>query len=45
MINFDYHQFAKGGKMEKLENLLGPQLKLHWEELGIFTKGEHAGFR
>ncbi|XP_061480202.1 synaptojanin-2 isoform X2 [Rhineura floridana] len=45
MINFDYHQFAKGGKMEKLENLLGPQLKLHWEELGIFTKGEHASFR
>ncbi|XP_072850892.2 synaptojanin-2 isoform X1 [Pogona vitticeps] len=41
MINFDYRQFAKGGKMEKLENLLGPQLKLHWEELGIFTKGEN----
>ncbi|KAJ6664553.1 hypothetical protein lerEdw1_006126 [Lerista edwardsae] len=45
MINFDYHQFAKGGKMEKLENLLGPQLKLHWEELGIFTKGENASPR
>ncbi|XP_042336348.1 LOW QUALITY PROTEIN: synaptojanin-2 [Sceloporus undulatus] len=45
MINFDYHQFAKGGKMEKLENLLGPQLKLHWEELGIFTKGENASAR
>ncbi|XP_063164152.1 synaptojanin-2 isoform X1 [Candoia aspera] len=39
MINFDYHHFAKDGK---LENLLGPQLKLHWEELGIFTKGENA---
>ncbi|NWV08872.1 SYNJ2 protein, partial [Ptilonorhynchus violaceus] len=42
MINFDYHQFAKGGKTEKLENLLRPQLKLHWEDFGIFTKGEHV---
>ncbi|XP_013913030.1 PREDICTED: synaptojanin-2 [Thamnophis sirtalis] len=42
MINFDYHHFAKVGK---LENLLGPQLKLHWEELGIFTKGENATSR
>ncbi|XP_068007353.1 synaptojanin-2 [Melanerpes formicivorus] len=42
MINFDYHQFAKGGKPEKLENLLRPQLKLHWEELGIFTKGKNV---
>ncbi|XP_054846129.1 synaptojanin-2 [Eublepharis macularius] len=42
MINFDCHQFAKGGKMEKLENLLGPQLRLHWEEMGVFTKGENA---
>ncbi|NXQ32705.1 SYNJ2 protein, partial [Alaudala cheleensis] len=42
MINFDYHQFAKGGKTEKLENLLRPQLKLHWEEFGIFTKGKHV---
>lgn len=24
MINFDFHQFAKGGKLEKLENLLRP---------------------
>ncbi|NXU50323.1 SYNJ2 protein, partial [Turnix velox] len=43
MINFDYHQFAKGGK--KLENLLGPQLKLHWEDFGIFTKGENVSPR
>ncbi|NXE88307.1 SYNJ2 protein, partial [Menura novaehollandiae] len=42
MINFDCHQFAKGGKPEKLENLLRPQLKLHWEDFGIFTKGEHV---
>ncbi|KAJ7409635.1 Synaptojanin-2 [Willisornis vidua] len=41
MINFDFHQFAKGGKAEKLENLLRPQLKLHWEDFGIFTKGKH----
>ncbi|NXB88953.1 SYNJ2 protein, partial [Vidua chalybeata] len=45
MINFDYHQFAKGGKTEKLENLLRPQLKLHWEDFGIFTKGEHVSPR
>ncbi|XP_068253563.1 synaptojanin-2 [Nyctibius grandis] len=45
MINFDYHQFAKGGKTEKLENLLRPQLKLHWEEFGIFTKGENVSPR
>ncbi|XP_014748230.1 PREDICTED: synaptojanin-2 isoform X2 [Sturnus vulgaris] len=45
MINFDYHQFAKGGKTEKLENLLRPQLKLHWEDFGIFAKGEHVSPR
>ncbi|NXR55033.1 SYNJ2 protein, partial [Hippolais icterina] len=42
MINFDYHQFAKGGKTEKLENLLRPQLKLHWEDFGIFIKRENV---
>ncbi|XP_052527938.1 synaptojanin-2 isoform X1 [Tympanuchus pallidicinctus] len=42
MINFDYHQFAKGGKTEKLENLLRPQLKLHWEDFGVFAKGENV---
>ncbi|XP_025058435.1 synaptojanin-2 isoform X5 [Alligator sinensis] len=45
MINFDYHQFAKGGKIEKLENLLGPQLKLHWDEFGIFTKSKNVSPR
>ncbi|XP_061845018.1 synaptojanin-2 [Colius striatus] len=45
MINFDYHQFAKGGKTEKLENLLRPQLKLHWEDFGIFTKGKNVSPR
>nr|XP_009685434.1 PREDICTED: synaptojanin-2 isoform X1 [Struthio camelus australis]XP_009685435.1 PREDICTED: synaptojanin-2 isoform X1 [Struthio camelus australis] len=45
MINFDYHQFAKGGKAEKLENLLRPQLKLHWEDFGIFTKGKNVNPR
>ncbi|NXX92551.1 SYNJ2 protein, partial [Centropus bengalensis] len=45
MINFDYHQFAKGGKTEKLENLLKPQLKLHWEDFGIFTKGKNVSPR
>uniref|UniRef100_A0A8C8SP90 Synaptojanin-2 n=1 Tax=Pelusios castaneus TaxID=367368 RepID=A0A8C8SP90_9SAUR len=42
MINFDYHQLAKGGKIEKLENLLRPQLKLHWDEFGIFTNGKNV---
>lgn len=41
MINFDYHQIVKGGKIEKLENLLKPQLMLNLEEFGIFTKGEN----
>uniref|UniRef100_A0A8C9EXW9 phosphoinositide 5-phosphatase n=1 Tax=Pavo cristatus TaxID=9049 RepID=A0A8C9EXW9_PAVCR len=45
MINFDYHQFAKGGKTEKLENLLRPQLKLHWDEFGVFAKGENVSPR
>ncbi|XP_065536702.1 synaptojanin-2 isoform X4 [Lathamus discolor] len=44
MINFDY-KFAKGGKTEKLENLLRPQLKLHWEDFGTFTKGENVSPR
>ncbi|KAM8791682.1 synaptojanin-2 isoform 3-T3 [Rhynchonycteris naso] len=39
MINFDFHQFAKGGKLEKLENLLRPQLKLHWDDLDVFSRG------
>ncbi|XP_053316832.1 synaptojanin-2 [Spea bombifrons] len=39
MINFDYHQIVKGGKIEKLENLLKPQLKLNLEEFGVFTSG------
>ncbi|XP_036742594.2 synaptojanin-2 isoform X7 [Manis pentadactyla] len=42
MINFDFHQFAKGGKLEKLENLLRPQLKLHWDDFGVYTKGENV---
>uniref|UniRef100_A0A8C2T758 Synaptojanin-2 n=1 Tax=Coturnix japonica TaxID=93934 RepID=A0A8C2T758_COTJA len=45
MINFDYHQFAKGGKTEKLENLLRPQLKLHWEDFGVFAKGNNVSPR
>ncbi|XP_061234215.1 synaptojanin-2 isoform X1 [Neopsephotus bourkii] len=44
MINFDY-KFAKGGKTEKLENLLRPQLKLHWEDFGTFAKGENVSPR
>ncbi|XP_054426136.1 synaptojanin-2 isoform X1 [Pteronotus mesoamericanus] len=45
MINFDFHQFAKGGKLEKLENLLRPQLKLHWDDFDVFTKGENVSPR
>lgn len=45
MINFDFHQFAKGRKLEKLENLLRPQLQLHWEDLGVFAKGENVSPR
>ncbi|XP_043919592.1 synaptojanin-2 [Protopterus annectens] len=39
MINFDYHQFLKGGKVEKMENLLLPQLKNHLHDFGVFTSG------
>lgn len=45
MINFDFHQFAKGRKLEKLENLLRPQLKLHWDDFGVFAKGENVSPR
>ncbi|KAM4042486.1 synaptojanin-2 [Anomaloglossus baeobatrachus] len=45
MINFDYHQLVKGGKIEKLEHLLKPQLKLNMEELGVFAKGENLTTR
>ncbi|XP_004628563.1 synaptojanin-2 isoform X2 [Octodon degus] len=45
MINFDLHQFAKGGKLEKLENLLRPHLKLHWDDFDVFTKGENVSPR
>ncbi|KAM4695364.1 synaptojanin-2 [Discoglossus pictus] len=45
MINFDYHQIVKGGKIEKLEKLLKPQIKLNLEEFGVFTKGENLTSR
>ncbi|KAM8952955.1 synaptojanin-2 [Pelodytes ibericus] len=45
MINFDYHQIVKGGKIEKLENLLKPQLKLNLEEFGVYTRGENLTSR
>ncbi|XP_053769465.1 synaptojanin-2 isoform X6 [Desmodus rotundus] len=45
MINFDFHQFAKGGKLEKLENLLRPQLQLHWDGFDVFAKGESVSPR
>ncbi|XP_014446119.1 synaptojanin-2 isoform X3 [Tupaia chinensis] len=45
MINFDFHQFAKGGKLGKLENLLRPQLKLHWDDFDVFTRGESVSPR
>ncbi|XP_055289054.1 synaptojanin-2 isoform X2 [Moschus berezovskii] len=45
MINFDFHQFAKGGKLEKLENLLRPHLKLHWDDFDVFSRGEHVSPR
>lgn len=42
MINFDLHQFARGGKLEKLENLLRPQLQLHYQDFGVFARGVHV---
>ncbi|XP_075410444.1 synaptojanin-2 isoform X2 [Tenrec ecaudatus] len=45
MINFDLRQFAKGGKLGRLEHLLRPQLKLHWEEFEVFAQGENVSPR
>ncbi|XP_055981896.1 synaptojanin-2 [Sorex fumeus] len=45
MINFDFHQLAKGGKPEKLESLLGPQLQLHCQDFGVFARAEHGSPR
>lgn len=42
MINFDFYQFVKGGKLEKLEIFLRLQLKLYWEDFDVFIKGENV---
>nr|XP_006007959.1 PREDICTED: synaptojanin-2 [Latimeria chalumnae] len=45
MINFDYHHLVKRGKVERLENLLKPQLKIHLDDIGIFTRGKNVSPR
>ncbi|XP_071362361.1 synaptojanin-1 isoform X3 [Trachinotus anak] len=36
MVNFDYHQNVKGGKADKLNSVLKPQLNKFIEECGFF---------
>ncbi|XP_061595279.1 LOW QUALITY PROTEIN: synaptojanin-1-like [Cololabis saira] len=36
MINFDYHQNVKGGKTEKLQSVLKPQLSRFIDDCGFF---------
>ncbi|XP_067897173.1 synaptojanin-1 isoform X3 [Heterodontus francisci] len=36
MVNFDYHQQVKGGKADKLVNVLKPKLEKFLEECGFF---------
>ncbi|KAJ8275588.1 hypothetical protein COCON_G00073400 [Conger conger] len=45
MINFDYHQMVKGGKVEKLHSVLKPQLSKFVEECGYFSYSGDGGVR
>ncbi|KAJ8266671.1 hypothetical protein GJAV_G00133280 [Gymnothorax javanicus] len=45
MINFDYHQMVKGGKVEKLHSVLKPQLSKFVEECGYFSYSGEGGVR
>lgn len=44
MINFDFHQFAKGGKLEKLRTSCVP-LEAALDEFDVFTRGENVSPR
>lgn len=43
MVNFDYHQNVKGGKADKLNSVLKPQLIKFVEECGFFYYSGETG--
>uniref|UniRef100_A0A665UZ38 Synaptojanin-1 n=1 Tax=Echeneis naucrates TaxID=173247 RepID=A0A665UZ38_ECHNA len=43
MVNFDYHQNVKGGKADKLNSVLKPQLSKFIEECGFFYYSGETG--
>ncbi|XP_041114662.1 synaptojanin-1-like isoform X9 [Polyodon spathula] len=42
MVNFDYHQMVKGGKAEKLNSVLRPQIQKFLDECSFFYLGENG---
>ncbi|XP_048035136.1 synaptojanin-1 isoform X6 [Megalobrama amblycephala] len=45
MLNFDYHQMVKGGKTDKLNTVLKPQISKFLEECGFFYYSGEAGIQ
>ncbi|XP_043106164.1 synaptojanin-1 isoform X5 [Puntigrus tetrazona] len=45
MLNFDYHQMVKGGKTEKLNSVLKPQISKFLEECGFFYYSGETGIQ
>lgn len=43
IINFDYHQYVRGGKTDKLSSVLKPQLNKFIEECGFFFYSGEKG--
>ncbi|XP_022594498.1 synaptojanin-1 isoform X1 [Seriola dumerili] len=43
MVNFDYHQNVKGGKADKLNSILKPQLNKFTDECGFFYYSGETG--
>ncbi|XP_036393120.1 synaptojanin-1-like isoform X2 [Megalops cyprinoides] len=43
MVNFDYHQMVRGGKTDKLQNVLHPQVSRFLEECGFFAYSGEGG--
>ncbi|XP_057176713.1 synaptojanin-1 isoform X3 [Triplophysa rosa] len=45
MLNFDYHQMVKGGKTEKLNTVLKPQISKFLEECGFFSYSAESAIK
>lgn len=45
MLNFDYHQMVKGGKTEKLNTVMKPQISKFLEECGFFSYSAESGIK